>query len=300
MKIEQYAGMWGQKNEAGEEIWYSPLNKKLLARRSHAIRKYALSPLHYWAVRYMKAFLARRSGAARNAARFIDFGCGTGSETIHLATCVEHPIAGYDIFPTQIAIANEFEKEAKSGCSFGLLEEGRIPEADGSVDIIYSSHVLGHVPDVRAMLRDWARVLKSDGQIVLYTESNFSESDRSLAAEIYRKYNVSQLRDLEHHISLYPREELEPMFAEAGFVIRKRVAYNAWKGFFDPSALTLLLSKTPGDYRPATRLSLKAWAKVRKLVPFYPFSVDYLYMLMGKVVGSSAHSDCYFYLLEKK
>ncbi|RZA08299.1 MAG: SAM-dependent methyltransferase [Proteobacteria bacterium] len=298
MELKTFEGMWGEKNAAGEEIWFSPLNKKLLAGNASARRKYSLSPLHYWAIRDMGAFLEKHK--SQPSPRIIDFGCGTGSETIHLASCIGHPIKGYDIFPTQLAIADAFEKDAKTGCSFGMLNDGKIPEADASIDVIYSSHVLGHVPDVKVMLKDWARVLKPGGQVALYTESNFSPVDTSMAADIYRKFNVSQLRDLEHHISLYPREELEPMFAEAGFTFHRRVAYNAWKPVFDPSALKLLLSKSPASYRPVARFFLNLWSRVRKVVPFYPLSVDYAYMLMGKSRGTDAYSDCYYYLLEKK
>jgi hypothetical protein len=43
----------------------------------------------------------------------------------------------------------------------------RLPFEDDSVDAIYSSHCFEHVPDEQAVLRDWWRVLKTGGYIVL-------------------------------------------------------------------------------------------------------------------------------------
>jgi SAM-dependent methyltransferase len=42
----------------------------------------------------------------------------------------------------------------------------RLPFADGSVDTIFSSHCLEHIPDERGALRDWMRVLKVGGFLV--------------------------------------------------------------------------------------------------------------------------------------
>lgn len=294
MKLESYQGMWGHKNEQGEEIWFTPLNQKLLSGRTMPRIKFTANPLHYWAIRDIQSLSTERA-----APRIIDFGCGTGSETIHLSRCVNQPIVGYDIFPTQIAIANEFEKSAKLGCSFHAIDNLKIPEADGSVDIIYSSHVLGHIADVSALLREWARILKPGGRVILYTESDFSPEDQSLAADIYRKFGVAQLRQLEHHISLHPKEELERLFRETGLRVQKRVAYTAWKPVFDPDALVDLLQQTPKNYAPLKRVFLKVWAKVRKLLPFYPLSTNAAYTAMGNLFGANASSDCYFYHLEK-
>jgi SAM-dependent methyltransferase len=48
-----------------------------------------------------------------------------------------------------------------------------LPFADESVDTVYSSHMLEHVPDYRAVIRDWHRVLRSDGFIVCVVPHQF-------------------------------------------------------------------------------------------------------------------------------
>ena len=43
----------------------------------------------------------------------------------------------------------------------------RFPFADGSLDAIYSSHCYEHIPDYRAVLRDWYRLLRVGGFLVI-------------------------------------------------------------------------------------------------------------------------------------
>jgi len=158
MDLEKFQGMWGYKNEAGEEIWFTPLNKKLLSGKRWASLKYRFSPLHYWAIKYIKEYCNSKKNPL-----ILDFGCGTGSETIHISSCVGQPIIGYDIFPTQISIANHFAKQSNTGCRFSSIHDGSIPHDEDSIDLIYSSHVLGHIENIPEALKEWFRVLKPGG-----------------------------------------------------------------------------------------------------------------------------------------
>jgi SAM-dependent methyltransferase len=67
---------------------------------------------------------------------------------------------GYDdavpIFPHAIGVDLDFPK----------YDGTKLPFADGSVDTVHSSHMLEHVADYRATIRDWYRVLKLGGFIV--------------------------------------------------------------------------------------------------------------------------------------
>lgn len=48
-----------------------------------------------------------------------------------------------------------------------------LPFADGSVDAVYSSHLLEHVTDYVSVIRDWHRVLKVGGHIVTIVPHQF-------------------------------------------------------------------------------------------------------------------------------
>jgi SAM-dependent methyltransferase len=49
----------------------------------------------------------------------------------------------------------------------------KLPFADESVDTVYSSHMLEHVPNYREMIRDWHRVLRSGGFIMCLVPHQF-------------------------------------------------------------------------------------------------------------------------------
>lgn len=40
--------------------------------------------------------------------------------------------------------------------------------ADGEIDVVFSSHLLEHIDDYRASLRDWWRVIRPGGRLILY------------------------------------------------------------------------------------------------------------------------------------
>lgn len=80
----------------------------------------------------------------------------------------------------------------------------RLPYADMTVDAVHASHVLEHVPDQVASLREWFRVLKIGGTLVLFVPSAYLYERRltvppSLwSGEHLRAYTPSTLlRDVE-------------------------------------------------------------------------------------------------------
>src|SRR5512137_2997249 len=48
------------------------------------------------------------------------------------------------------------------------LQIGDLSAKDDSQDFVFSSHILDKVEDVRATLREWWRVIKPGGHLVLY------------------------------------------------------------------------------------------------------------------------------------
>lgn len=54
-----------------------------------------------------------------------------------------------------------------------------LPFADASVDTVYSSHTLEHIPDYRAAIRDWHRVLRVGGYIVCVVPHQFLYEKKS-------------------------------------------------------------------------------------------------------------------------
>jgi SAM-dependent methyltransferase len=90
-------------------------------------------------------------------ARILEIGAGTGQQALALSQ------RGFDIVAIEMPDSNY--KDARV---FPVLEyDGKhIPLNDANVDIVFSSNVLEHVPDLHQMNREIRRVLKPNGYCV--------------------------------------------------------------------------------------------------------------------------------------
>jgi len=95
-----------------------------------------------------------------------------------------------------------------------------IPFRDDYFDVVFCNHVLEHVPDDRAALRELHRVLARDGFAILQTPF---EPDR---AHTYEDPAIVDPMDRLHvfghleHVRIYG-QDLEERMRKAGFVVRR-------------------------------------------------------------------------------
>jgi SAM-dependent methyltransferase len=120
----------------------------------------------------------------------------------------------------------------------GTLEEARF--TDDSFAVVHCSHLIEHVYDPRAFLREVRRVLRDDGRAVISTP-NIGGFQARLFGARWRSAIVD-------HIVLFSRPTLRRMLAEEGFEVEREVT---WGGLAAGSAPSWLK-------RPADRLA-KRW-----------------------------------------
>lgn len=296
-EIERYRDSWGGKTENGEEMWWSGVWPELLSGGERGRARFAFDPRH----QILLSFFERALAAAGPCAKVADFGCGTGGGTLNFSLYLNRPITGYDIFPTQIRIAQAQNEKAKARCEFALLDaEGKFPVPDGSLDIIFSSDVLGHVPDIHHTVADWSRALRSGGHVVLFTEASYSPADRSVMARLYRA-GIDMIGSVPEHISLWTREALEAEFASAGLVVEDRYSASVLHFPLSPKEYLAALKANPDKRVPF-------WIKpaahllhfLQKLTPFYPRPQQWLRSWLIRAYGREAYGCNYFYLLRKR
>jgi ubiquinone/menaquinone biosynthesis C-methylase UbiE len=94
--------------------------------------------------------------------RALDAACGTGR---HAARLLElgHQVVGVDATPAMLALARK--KVPAADFRRGRLDD--LPVQDASVDLVTCALALTHVPDLAPVLREFARVLRPGGQVVL-------------------------------------------------------------------------------------------------------------------------------------
>lgn len=92
----------------------------------------------------------------------LDAACGTGRHAEYLAT-LGHTVIGVDASPAMLALA----RAKVPGGEFHEGDLEALPLADDSVDLVVCAMALVHVPDLAGPFREFARVLRPGGHLVV-------------------------------------------------------------------------------------------------------------------------------------
>lgn len=109
----------------------------------------------------------------RKGMRILDFGCGRGEMAYH-AAMKGADVLGVDYSDISIKLCNKLSKKVKGKLKFQLIDKPKVDLPDNSVDLIYFIDVIEHLypKQVDAVLKEFRRVLKSEGRVVLHTAPN--------------------------------------------------------------------------------------------------------------------------------
>jgi 2-polyprenyl-3-methyl-5-hydroxy-6-metoxy-1,4-benzoquinol methylase len=140
----------------------------------------------------------------------LDYGAGVGTFTRKLLASGRFAqIDGADILPRP-----ENLPSAIAWRQLDLNSGDVIPAA--SVDVVIAAEVIEHLENPRQVAREWFRILRPGGTLVLSTPNN--ESMRSLMALLARGHYVAFLDSCyPAHITALLRKDLMRILTEAGF-----------------------------------------------------------------------------------
>ncbi|HNV15780.1 MAG: methyltransferase domain-containing protein [Actinomycetales bacterium] len=107
--------------------------------------------------------------APRPGETAVDVGSGTGETVIRLAGAVGElgRAIGIEPNPALRAVAADRASAARVQAEFLDGAAGALPFADGSVDLVTCERVLQHLDDADAAVREFARVLRPGGRVVV-------------------------------------------------------------------------------------------------------------------------------------
>jgi len=129
-------------------------------------RKLAAVEDQMWYFRSLHAHVARvLAGRLGEHAQVLDAGCGTGGLIRRLAS--HHPAwhwTGVDLSPMALELARQ---RCPSGVKFREASVTSLPAGVDQFDAVVSADVLYHVDDDGAALREFFRVLRPGGTVVL-------------------------------------------------------------------------------------------------------------------------------------
>src|SRR5215210_5093654 len=150
-----------------------------------------------WAWERRRALLL---GEARAGERVLDLGCGAGRFVAALGD------AGAD--PVGVELADGALERARRnvpGAELHLLgPDGAIPLEDGSVDLVWCSEVLEHVPDTAGLLSEVRRVLRTGGRLLATTPSHDAPGRVLIALARFDAH----FDPLGQHVRFYTRRSL--------------------------------------------------------------------------------------------
>jgi ubiquinone/menaquinone biosynthesis C-methylase UbiE len=147
-----------------------------------------------------------------------DVGCGTGRHWARLLGAQPARLAGYDVSSGMLGMLQKKFPAAETH----LLTDERLPGlADESCDLVLSTLTVAHIADLSSALREWRRVLKPGGSILITDyhpdalikggQRTFRHNDRVLAVrnhihplarlrEIAAEQNLQVVRCIEKEI----------------------------------------------------------------------------------------------------
>jgi len=178
-----------------------------------------------------------------NGAQVLDFGAGTGWTSRYLAQmgCNVH---GLDISNSAILIAEEMKNKLPLyGVSVGELKFGtydgfKINSKDSFFDRILCFDAFHHVLNQFEILKEFSRVLKPGGLIVL-SEPGPNQSRTVAAQSEMRNFKV-----IEDNIVI---EDIENLSKQVGFKDFQVAIYNPIPNFFSVAEFNYILKDNPSE-----------------------------------------------------
>jgi len=142
--------------------------------------------------------------------RALDYGAGIGNFTRKLsASGLFGQIDGADILPRPENLPSTI-----SWHRLDLNDADAIPAA--SFDVVIAAEIIEHLENPRQVAREWFRILKPGGALILSTPNN--ESIRSLLSLLVFGHHVAFLDSCyPAHITALLRKDLVRILSEAGF-----------------------------------------------------------------------------------
>jgi len=158
-----------------------------------------------WIEHWHRYHFARRFAAGK---RVLDVACGEGYGSALLAREAAH-VTGVDLSQQAIDHAQR-TYGARGNLEFAVAPCTRLPLAEASVDVVVSFETIEHIAEQDAFLDEIARVLRSDGVLVISCPNKREYTDRRGFAN-------------EFHVKELYREEL-------GKLVHTRFPASAWYG----------------------------------------------------------------------
>ena len=165
------------------------------------------------------------------AAPILEIGCSGGPLLQRLRATGYTDLTGIDVSEAGIAVAQQ-----RGIPNVSCMDGTNLAFADNSFDLVVASDVLEHIGDEAQALREWTRVLRPGGQMLVFVPA---------FQFLWGKHD-----EVNQHFRRYTAAQLAKAVGGAGLRVRRHSYWNV-SLFFPTAAVRLLKRVLPKNDRPA-------------------------------------------------
>jgi ubiquinone/menaquinone biosynthesis C-methylase UbiE len=183
--------------------------------------------------------------------RVLDLACGPGFVALEFARHARE-VVGVDLTAEMLKKARALaRREGFDNATFRRADGTRLPFPDGSFDLVVTRASFHHFPEPERVLQEMARVIKSNGRILI--SDNTSKND---PAKSRLQNRLEKLRD-PSHVEMLPLKKWRRLFKDAGLRVVKERRLVQPRSAEDWMALSRTPPKTRRKIRRLLRQSIR-------------------------------------------
>ena len=211
-------------------VSFAPRNNVLVMQRGYEEHYHSVEADHWWFVarRRVVRDLVLRRGPDRST-RVLELGCSAGLLMQRLLLDGYKTVRGIDIS------ADAINRCRAAGLDAQVMDAQKLTFPDESFDLLTASDVLEHLPDEAAALREWRRILKPGGVLIVFVPAFMF---------LWTEHDV-----VNNHCRRYTRATLVRPLAAAGFHIERSSYWNT--ALFPAVAIVRVLKRCFGQQKVA-------------------------------------------------
>lgn len=162
-------------------------------KKEYEAQYHRLEERHWWfqGRRHLVRALVLQANADRGC-KILEIGCSGGPLIQQLHADGYRQVTGIDISADGIEICRQ-----RGLTDTHVMDARKLAFPDESFDVITASDVLEHLADAPGALREWKRVLKPDGKLIVFVPAfQFQWSEHDEVNKHFKRYRRSELCQL--------------------------------------------------------------------------------------------------------
>lgn len=147
----------------------------------------------------------------------LDAGCGEGYTAIYIAKHYQYNVTGIDLLDFNITRANKraVKENLKQKTNFCVMNYEHLLYSDNTFDGVYTLETLVHAQNYKRALKEFYRVLKPEGKLVLFEYTQAPE--KQLTRQQKEIINMINTTSGMHSLSHFTHGSFPCILKEAGF-----------------------------------------------------------------------------------